>query len=143
MRTAPTRPAAPAETPAAPTSALDPAGIERLVETLRKSNRTFFGTALARATFTTDGATLTVTVGGNFEQQRCENRRSWIEETAQQVFGRRVPLVVRVEAQAAQAAAAPVDTDKERLKEQAALSDAVQAVLDVFPATITDVEEIN
>ena len=117
--------------------------VERLIESLRKSNRTFFGTALARATFVIDGTKLVLTVGGNFEQARCEGRRSWLEETAQQVIGRKVPIEIRVVAQATEAAADPVETDKARLKEQAMKSEAVQAMLDVFAAEIRDAEEIQ
>ena len=84
-----------------------------------------------------------LTVGGNFEQARCEGRRSWIEDTALQVFGRKLPLEIRVVVQAADAAADPVETDKARLKEQALKSEAVQAMLDVFAAEIRDAEEIQ
>ena len=117
--------------------------IEQLLESLRKSNRTFFGTALARATLVVDGSKLVLTVGGNFEQARCEGRRSWIEDTAQQVFGRKLPLEIRVVVQASDPAVAPVDVDKARLKEQAMKSEAVQAMLDVFAAEIRDAEEIQ
>ena len=124
----------------------EPAGaagtIDRLVDALRKSNRTFFGTALARATFVLEGGRLQLTVGGNFEQTRCEGRRSWIEETAQHVFGHKVPLDIRVVAQAS-APPDPTLQDKAKLKEQALQSEAVQAMLDVFPAEIRDVEEIQ
>ena len=109
---------------------------------MRKSNRTFFGTALARATFVLEGGRLQLTVGGNFEQTRCEGRRSWIEETAQHVFGHKVPLDIRVVAQAS-APPDPTLQDKAKLKEQALQSEAVQAMLDVFPAEIRDVEEIQ
>ena len=134
------RPAASAPAPA--TVQGDAGGIDRLVEALRKSNRTFFGTALARSTFLLDGHRLVLTVGGNFEQARCEGRRSWIEDTATQVFGRKLPLEIRVLVQATDVAADPVEVDKARLKEQAMKSEAVQAMLDVFAAEIRDAEEI-
>ncbi len=130
--------ATPASEPAAGAGTVD-----QLVEALRKSNRTFFGTALARATFVEDAGRLVLTVGGNFEQTRCEGRRSWIEDTAEQVFGRRMPLDIRVVAQAAEAVPDPTEQDKARLKEQALKSEAVQAMLDVFAAEIRDAEEIQ
>jgi hypothetical protein len=116
--------------------------VEQLVEVLKKSNRTFFGTALARATFAVDGAKLVLTVGGNFEQARCEGRRSWIEETAQQVFGRRLSLDLRVEAPVVEVAQDQAVLEKARLKEQAMKSEVVQTMLDVFAAEIRDAEEI-
>ncbi|BCS31883.1 hypothetical protein TBR22_A10860 [Luteitalea sp. TBR-22] len=139
-------PAAPAPPAPEPGDAGTPVGggtIEQLVEALRKSNRTFFGTALARATFAIDGNKLVLTVTGNFEQARCEGRRSWIEETAQQVLGRRHVLEIRVVAQAAEAAPDPTELDKARLRDQALKSEAVQATLDVFAADVRDVEEIQ
>ncbi|HTU98974.1 MAG TPA: DNA polymerase III subunit gamma/tau, partial [Luteitalea sp.] len=68
----PEPPPAPTETAAADADAAPAGSIERLVDNLRKSNRTFFGTALARSTFVLDGNKLLLTVGGNFEQTRCE-----------------------------------------------------------------------
>jgi DNA polymerase III subunit gamma/tau len=148
-RATPDHAAAPPEADAPGVPSPAPAGggdasadIERLVEALRKSNRTFFGTALARASFALEGPRLVVTVGGNFEQARCEGRRSWLEETAQQVVGRKVSLEVRVVAQAAAVAPEQADTDKARLKEKALQSESVQAVLDVFAAEIKEAEEI-
>ncbi len=136
----------PAAQPAPATGPDEPSAsgsIEALVEALRKSNRTFFGTALARSTFVVEGNTLQLTVGGNFEQQRCEGRRSWIEETAQQVLGRRLALVVRVSAPAVETTPDEAEAEKARLKEQALKSEAVQAMLDVFAAEIRDAEEIQ
>jgi hypothetical protein len=154
--TAPSAPATrvtpppPASSPAGPPSeAAEPAPLagsgtlEHLIEALRKSNRTFFGTALARATFAIEGSKLLLTVGGNFEQARCEGRRSWIEETAQQVLGRRHVLEIRVVAQAVEATPDPTELDRARLKEQALKSEAVQATLDVFAADVRDAEEIT
>ncbi|WP_291988171.1 hypothetical protein, partial [Luteitalea sp.] len=137
-------PPAPVVAAVAPVVPLGPGDeITQLVEALRKSNRTFFGTALARATFVIEGTKLVLTVGGNFEQTRCEGRRSWIEETAQQVLGRKLLLEIRVVAQATEGQVDPVETDKARLKEQALKSEAVQAMLDVFAAEIRDAEEIQ
>jgi DNA polymerase-3 subunit gamma/tau len=140
----PAAPVAPVMAPPDPdaTTAAHGGSVEQLVEALRKSNRTFFGTALARATFVVDGPKLVLTVGGNFEQARCEGRRSWIEDTAQQVFGRRLSLEVRVVLQAAEVTPDQAEVEKARLKEQALKSEAVQAMLDVFAADIRDAEEI-
>ncbi len=59
------------------------------------------------------------------------------------MFGRKLPIEIRVVTQASAAAADPVETDKARLKEQAMKSEAVQAMLDVFAAEIRDAEEIQ
>ena len=132
----------PATSGGSPSPVAIAASPEQLLEALRKSNRTFVGTALARATFAVDGDRLLLTVGGNFEQTRCEGRRSWIEDTAQQVFGRRLQLHVRVVAQTVDTTPDQAELEKTRLREQALKSEAVQAMLDVFAAEIRDAEEI-
>ncbi len=151
---APAAPVAPAASaaPAAPAAAaLDaapdaaPAGaidVDALVDALRRNNRTFFGTALARAKFEAEGDRLVVTLGGNFEQQRVEARRAWIEDIVATTCGRRLRVDTRVAAAAPQPAAAE-RPGAEQLREQAMQSEAVQALLDVFPADIRDVEQLG
>lgn len=113
------------------------------MDALRKANRTFFGTALARAQFAADGDRVVVTLGGNFEQQRVEARRAWLEDIVEQVCGRRLRLETRVAASSAPAARAADEPDPDQLRQQAMQSEAVQAMLDVFPADIRDVEQLG
>src|SRR5690606_15151265 len=82
-------PAAAAAASAGPESA-GPVDVDAIVEALRKSNRIFFGTALARARFEADGNRLVISLGGNFEQQRVEARRAWIEDIVASTCGRRL-----------------------------------------------------
>jgi hypothetical protein len=140
--------AAHADTPAAAAGAggaapQTPVTADALIEALRKGNRTFFGTALARASFEVVGDRVLITLAGNFEQQRVEARRAWIEETAQQVFGRKLRVDTRVVVAASDVEGAAAQSAQQRLREQAMQSEAVQAMLDVFPAEIRDVEEIR
>lgn len=119
-----------------------PVVTEALVDALRKGNRTFFGTALSRATFETSNDCVVITLGGNFEQQRAEARRAWIEDVIAETCGRRLRVETRVvTAPAAERADGP--TDQAQLRQQAMQSEAVQAMLDVFPAEIRGVEEIG
>jgi DNA polymerase-3 subunit gamma/tau len=85
-----------------------------------------------------------------------EENRKWLEETAQRVAGRRIAIEIiqaDVEAAPVQAGAAkPAESGsadeksaapaKRDLKAEAMASSAVQAMLDVFPAEIRDVEEM-
>jgi DNA polymerase III subunit gamma/tau len=137
---APVQAPVPAPTPIAVAA---PVTADGLIEALRKGNRTFFGTALARASFEVVGDRVLITLAGNFEQQRVEARRAWIEETAQQVFGRTLRLDTRVVVAASDVEGAAAQSAQQRLREQAMQSEAVQAMLDVFPAEIRDVEEIR
>lgn len=138
-------PPAAAAAPAPTSSDAVPAAIDvdALVDALRKANRTFFGTALARAQFAADGDRVVVTLGGNFEQQRVEARRAWLEDIVEQVCGRRLRLETQVAASSAPAARAADEPDPDQLRQQAMQSEAVQAMLDVFPADIRDVEQLG
>ena len=82
-------------------------------------------------------------------REQFEQMRGWLESTAERVAGRRV-MVESTQSTAAPgsseaattrdaAAAAP----KRDLKADALNSSAIQAVLDVFPAEIRDVEEME
>ena len=83
-------------------------------------------------------------------RETLEQNRAWIEAAAERVAGRKIAVLsVQVESGAPPAGATPVDTPeapsangKRDLKAEAMSSAAVQAVLDVFPGEIKDVEEL-
>jgi hypothetical protein len=82
-------------------------------------------------------------------REQFEQARSWLESTAQRLAGRRVTVsaVQAAPPPEAPAAASPEDraaqaVSKRDLKAEAMSSSAVQAMLDVFPAEIRDVEEM-
>ena len=81
-----------------------------------------------------------------------EQNRAWLESLAQQVAGRRIAIAaVQTDASGAAqppqggapAAAEATSADKKTALRDKALADAgVQAMLEVFPAEIRDVEEM-
>ncbi|HVG69440.1 MAG TPA: hypothetical protein VM819_00980, partial [Vicinamibacterales bacterium] len=82
-------------------------------------------------------------------REQFEQSRSWVEATAERVAGRRVmvesaqgaaPSGGPASAPKNEAAGAPGKRD---LKEDARNSAAIQAMLEVFPAEIRDVEEME
>jgi hypothetical protein len=83
-------------------------------------------------------------------REQFDQTRAWLEQTAEKVAGRRMSVVaVQVEGGAAESApaakkpAVPDAADGKRdLKAEALSSTAVQAMLDVFPAEIRDIEEM-
>ena len=83
-------------------------------------------------------------------REQFEQSRAWVENTAERVVGRRV-IVESTQGAAAPAGSADTGpgpesgggTDKRDLKADAMNSSAIQAVLDVFPAEIRDVEEME
>jgi hypothetical protein len=80
-------------------------------------------------------------------REQFEQSRGWLESAAERVAGRRL-VVEAVQTTVAAAAdpvppAGPDETAKRDLKAEAMTSSAVQAVLDVFPAEISDVEDMK
>ncbi|HEY6507650.1 MAG TPA: AAA family ATPase, partial [Vicinamibacterales bacterium] len=85
-------------------------------------------------------------------REQFEQTRPWIEAAAERIVGRKVTVVSKqaegaaaepVAAPAASTSPAPVPAGTRDLKAEALAASAVQAVLDVFPAEIKDVEEIE
>ena len=84
-------------------------------------------------------------------REQFEQSRAWVETTAERVVGRRVMVESTQGAAAAAGSAADTapradsggGTDKRDLKADAMNSSAIQAVLEVFPAEIRDVEEME
>ena len=82
-------------------------------------------------------------------REQFDQARAWLESAAQRLAGRRI-TVTAVQAPASQDPPSPStqqsDTPppaaKRDLKAEAMSSSAVQAMLDVFPAEIRDVEEM-
>jgi hypothetical protein len=117
-----------------------------LADVKRTKGKLFYNTIVmsARRIDVSDGRVLFVfgqrpaTLAATFEQQRAS-----LQEIATAIAGRAMEVAASEErdaAPASQAAAAPGPQD--RLKASVMNEPAVQAMLDVFPAEIRDVEEI-
>ncbi len=154
--------AAPVESPApppAPPESRDalPADFKnRFLTEVQRSNRTFYGFHLAQAQKIeiVDGR-LVFTFGPVHEvmRQQVEAKRVWLEAVAESVAGRKVAVTTAkgaamdpAAARPTVAPAAPVPTPLPAdadLKARALADGGVQAMLEVFPAEIRDVEEIK
>ena len=113
----------------------------------------FYGTVVAQAQsidIAGDRVTFTFATNQRALRDMFEQNRPWLETIAQQVAGRKIVVaVVQTDA-----AAAPVEGSqppavdrksadrKSALREQALADAGVQAMLEVFPAEIRDVEEM-
>ena len=146
----PTGQVAPGTGQVAPTSA---ALKDALLAEIRSGKPFFYNTVVAQAQrieVTDDRVTFTFLPTHRALREQFEQSRGWLESAAERVAGRRI-LVEAVQsasaaegAQPAAPAAAPADSGAKRdLKAEAMTSSAVQAVLDVFPAEISDVEEMK
>ena len=153
VRSAPAA-SAPAETRAAP--AAPPANFkDALLAEIRKAKEPFYGTVCAQAQridVTDDRVTFTFLPNQRWLQNTFDQNRSWLESVAQKLAGRRMAVAgVQAEAPAPPDAArsgdrsagdAPQSDRKSALRAQALADAGVQAMLEVFPAEIRDVEEM-
>jgi ribosomal protein L10 len=124
-----------------------------LLAEIRVGKNTLYSLAIAQAQridVSNGTVTFTFAANQNVARQQLEQHREWLETTATQIAGRRIEVVV---AQGASDAAAGSDSTlpasqpaagpaKRDLKAEALSSSGVQALLDVFPAEIRDVEEL-
>lgn len=124
---------------------------DRFLSEVRAGKGFFYNTIVAQAQridVTDEGITFTFLPTHRALREQFEQTRPWLEAAAERVGGRKI-TVTAVQAPAApDAPAAPTaDADapaaaKRDLKAEALASSAVQAMLDVFPAEIRDVEEM-
>jgi DNA polymerase-3 subunit gamma/tau len=130
---------------------------ETLLAEIRKSKVVFYNTVVAQAQkieITADHVTFTFSPAQRALREMFEHDRSWLELLATRVGGRKVAVTsangAETTAAAAPAAAAlagaaevPGKADRKAALREQALADAgVQALLEVFPAEIRDVEEM-
>ena len=128
---------------------------DALLAEIRKSKPVFYSTVCAQAQkidAAADRITFTFSANQRTLLNMFEQNRAWLETLAQQAAGRRI-AVAGVQPDAAPSSDAartggqtPIDTPqgdrKSELREQALADAAVQAVLEIFPAEIRDVEEM-
>jgi DNA polymerase-3 subunit gamma/tau len=117
-----------------------------LAEVKRTKAKLFYNTIImsARRVEISDGQVTFVfgarpaTLAAQFEQQRGS-----LEELATTIAGRRMTIAASEEREAAGATTTPAaESTQDRLKASVMKEPAVQAMLDVFPAEIRDVEEM-
>ena len=100
-----------------------------------------------RIDVTDDRIIFTFASNQNVARGQLDQNREWLETVAQRLTGRRIQVTsAQVQAEAAPpaggASAASPSAPKRDLKEEAKSSPGVQAMLEVFPAEIRDVEEM-
>jgi len=147
----------PSPAPAAPPASGAPGNLkDALLAEIRGAKAFFYNTVVAQAQsidMSGDRVAFTFLPTHRTLREQFEQTRPWIEAAAQRIAGRKVSVVSQ-QADAGAAAAAPASTPsataapgsspngKKDLKAEAMAAPAVQAVLEVFPAEIKDVEEL-
>jgi len=124
---------------------------DKFLAEIRSNKNTLYSLAVAQAQridVTDDRITFTFAANQNVARMQLDSNKEWLEGVAQRLTGRRIQ-VTSAQMQAADAApassAAPSGASsapKRDLKEEARSSPSIQAMLDVFPADIRDVEEM-
>src|SRR6185312_6678987 len=123
---------------------------DALLAEIRKSKVAFYNTVVAQAQkieLAGDRMTFTFAPNQRALKDMLEEKRAWLESLAQQVSGRRIALESihgdAAPASSGEAAAAAAAAEKKSALREQALADAgIQAMLEVFPAEIRDVEEM-
>jgi hypothetical protein len=128
---------------------------DALLAEIRKSKAVFYNTVVAQAQRIEvggDRVTFTFSPAQRALRDQFEQNRGWLESIAQQAAGRKIVVAsvqTEVEPPAAaatkEAAGGPPDSaamKKSALREQALADAGVQALLEVFPVEIRDVEEM-
>jgi len=144
---------APATDSLAPTSdTIPPAGglKDKFLAEIRSSKNTLYSLAVAQAQridVTDERITFTFAANQNVARMQLDSNREWLEGVAQRLTGRRIQVTsaqgqAETTPPAGAAPAAATGVPKRDLKEEARSSPGIQAMLDVFPAEIRDVEEM-
>ncbi len=127
----------------------DDTGKDLLLAEIRRSKVVFYNTVVAQAQkieVTADRVVFSFSALQRTLRDMFEQNRTWLEGVAEQAMKRKVAVVSEqisggTTAPAAEEQARPSDRQA-ALREQALADASVQALLEVFPADIRDVEEI-
>ena len=109
----------------------------------------FYNTVVAQAQtieLTGDRLTFTFLANQRTLREAFDEKRTWLESIAEQATGRKLSVTAALgtatPAAGTQPDAAPAADRKNALREQAMADAGVQAMLEVFPGEIRDVEEM-
>jgi DNA polymerase-3 subunit gamma/tau len=150
----PPRPLAPSPPrTVAPSHSTAPGSLkDRFLNEVRAGKGFFYNTVVAQAQridVTDEAITFTFLPTHRALREQFEQTRPWLEAAAERVGGRKIKVIAAPDAAALDEPAAPPTREPAApapatrdLKAEAMASSAVQAMLDVFPAEIRDVEEM-
>jgi DNA polymerase III subunit gamma/tau len=139
----------PSAHPPTPIAAIGPAARDAFLLEIRKSKIMFYNTVVAQAQkieFGPERVTFSFLPAHRLLREQVEQNRTWLEQTASAIAGRKMSVVAAQAEGAADVAGPstePAAAMTPDLKTHAMSDSAVQAMLDVFPAEIENVEEIE
>jgi hypothetical protein len=113
---------------------------------IRKGKAVLYNMSVAQAQkieISGDRVTFTFASNQRALRDQVEQNQKWLEALASQVSGRRIAVTAVMTApETSPAVAAPPPDPKAELRRQALAEPGIQAMLEVFPAEIRDVEEM-
>jgi DNA polymerase-3 subunit gamma/tau len=122
-----------------------------LVAEIRKAKAVFYNMVVAQAQkidVSDDRVTFHFAPGQRALKDQFEQQRPWLETLAQSIAGRRITFAAATVEPGAASTSETADAEKKSadrktaLREQAMADAGVQAMLEVFPAEIRDIEEL-
>jgi hypothetical protein len=124
---------------------------DRLLGEIKSAKSTFYNLVVAsayRIDASPSGVTFVFLPNQKNAKAQCEEQKAWLQQLAERVAGKTVPISVAVAegvpGAAVGPAAPPVAAPRlspEELKEEAMANSTVQAVLEIFPVEKTTIEE--
>jgi DNA polymerase-3 subunit gamma/tau len=124
---------------------------DALVAEIRKAKAVFYNMVVAQAQkidVAGDRVTFNFAPGQRALKDQFEQQRPWLETLAQSIAGRRITFAAATVEPGAASTGETADAEKKSadrktaLREQAMADAGVQAMLEVFPAEIRDIEEL-
>jgi peptide/nickel transport system ATP-binding protein len=121
---------------------------DALLAEIRATKGFFYNTVVAQALkieTTADSVTFTFSPVHRALREQFEQSRGWLDTTVERIAGKRMTVAAQTGATSEQSAPKPAEAppaDKRDLKAEAMATPAVQAMLEVFPAEVRDVEEM-
>jgi DNA polymerase-3 subunit gamma/tau len=129
---------------------------DRFLADIKSAKSTFYNLVVAsayRIDASASGVTFVFLPNQKNAKAQCEEQKAWLQQLAEKVAGKPVPLSVAVAEGVAGSAAIPAapsasageprrdKASPEELKEEAMANSTVQAVLEIFPVEKTTIEE--
>ena len=136
-----------ASAPSGPVSAASGGGMAEILAEVKRAKKFFHGTVVAQAQrIDLDGDKLVFafTPGQRTLASQLRQNRGWLEQMATTIAGRQIVVTTEQgEAEPPSEAATPESSEQARLREQAMSDPVVQSMLEVFPATVGDIEKLE
>ena len=133
--------------PSGPQSPASGGGTAEILAEVKRAKKFFHGTVVAQAQridLVGDKLVFAFTPGQRTLASQLRQNRGWLEQMASQIVGRQVLVTTEQgDAKPPSAASSSESNEQARLRKQAMSDPVVQSMLEVFPATVGDIEKLE